>query len=131
MSKIEISSPTHDMIGGPSCPICVKPAQVYRRKEGIDIFEGNCPRCGDVRILLSAADHARRQDKAHLISAWLRRRPSTESPKLITEEVVERILRDIPEYSVLEKLDIALSVISLMTDEPGQNSRLLSAPTTH
>lgn len=128
MSKIQISSKTHDMVNNPSCPICTKPAQVYRRKEGSDVFEGTCPRCGDVCIFLYAADLARRQGKAHIISAWLRRRPDNEPPMLITDEGVQRILRDIPEYSVLEKLDITLSVISSRTDEPGQNARFLVGP---
>jgi hypothetical protein len=128
VSKILISPTTHEVIGGPTCPLCAKRAEVYQRKDGTDLFEGSCPRCGDICISLSAADYARRQDKAHLIAAWLRRRPGSEPPMMITEEGVSRILRDIPEYSVLEKLDLTLSVISSLTGEPGQNAKFLVGP---
>jgi len=41
---------------------------------------------------------------------------------------VDQILADIPKYSVLEKLDITLSAISSMTDEPGHDARFNVGP---
>ena len=44
---------------------------------------------------------------------------------MINTEGVDRILKDIPEYSVLDKLDLTLVQISSMTSEPGQRSTFM------
>jgi hypothetical protein len=123
MSKIKTGPDTHIFIDNPRCPLCGSPAEVYHRKELQDLFEGYCDRCGDVCIYQPAAEESRRLNKTHLISAWLRRRPVDEPPVILSKNDIERILKDTPNYSVPEKLDLALIQISSMTDEPGQRSR--------
>jgi len=122
MPKIQISPETHIFIDTPRCPLCALTASVYRRKEPSDLFEGWCERCGDVCITISSVDAARPQNKAHLVSAWLRRRPADEPAAIINNDGIQRILKDTPEYSVLDKLDMALVKISGMTGEPGERS---------
>lgn len=123
MPKIQTGPETHIITDSPHCPICSLPQNVYRRKPPSDLFEGFCERCGDVSITLSTIEEARKQDKQHLVSAWLRRRPDSEPPVTLEKESVERILKDTPEYSVLEKLDLTLVQIERMTDVPGQQSK--------
>lgn len=122
MPKIQTGPETHVISGSPLCPMCGQPADVYRRKAPPDIFEGWCERCGDVCITLPAVEKARREGKVHLLSAWLRRRPSNEPASLIDENGIDRILKDVPAYSVPEKLDLALTVIAQRTAEPGERS---------
>ena len=122
MQKIQPGPETYNIIDSPRCPICSLPANVYRRKAPSDLFEGSCERCGDVSITLSAVEEAGKQNKRHLISAWLRGRPAGEPPVTLEKESVERILKDTPEYSVLEKLDRTLAQIERMSGEPGRES---------
>ena len=141
MPRIQTGPETHDIIDNPRCPICGQPAEVYRRKEdpfrGMsaiigkreylkappDLFEGFCERCGDVITTLSALEEASKRDKRHLVSAWLRQRPPNEPQVVINKELVDRILKDAPEYSVLEELDRTLFQIERMSDFPGQQSK--------
>lgn len=122
MPKIQTGSETHILTDSPRCPICSQPAEVCRRKESSDLFEGFCERCGDVSVTLPAIEEANRQMKQHLISAWLRGRPADEPPVTLTRESVDRILKDTPEYSVLEKLDRTLVQIERLTKVPGERS---------
>ena len=121
MPKIQTGPETHIITDNPRCPICSVPANVYCRKPPSDLFEGYCERCGDVAITLSAIEEAGKQGKQHLVSAWLRRRPASEPSVTLEKENVERILKDTPEYSVLEKLDRTLVPIDRMTVFQGQN----------
>jgi hypothetical protein len=123
MPRIETGPDTHILTDNPRCPLCSSLANIYRPKEPQDLFEGSCDRCGDVCIYQSAVDESRRLNKTHLISAFLRRRPVDEPAVILRKIDIERILKDTPNYSVLEKLDLALIQISSMTDEPGQRSR--------
>ena len=122
MPRIQPGPETHIINDSPRCPICSVPANVYRCKAPSDLFEGYCERCGDVAITLSAIEEAGKQGKQHLVSAWLRRRPASEPSVTLEKENVERILKDTPEYSVLEKLDRTLVQIERMTVFPGQHS---------
>ena len=125
MPKIQTGPETHNYTETPRCPLCGLNANVYRRKNPDDLFEGWCERCGDVCITLPAVEEAKSQGKAHLVSAWLRRRPANEPATIINTEGVDRILKDIPEYSVLDKLDLTLVQVSSMTSEPGQRSTFM------
>ena len=122
MSKVQTGPETHIITDSPRCPICSLPANVYLRKAPSDLFDGSCERCGEVSITRSAIEEAQKQDKQHLVSAWLRRRPASEHQVTLEKESVARILKDIPEYSVLEKLDLTLVQIERMSDFPGQRS---------
>ena len=122
MPKIEIAHETHLIGNNPRCPLCGEISGVYRRREDETVLEGLCERCGDVSVIESAADEARQQRKAHLIAAWLRRRPADEPPVVLTKEKIATILKDTPDYSVLDRLDLTLIQTSLMTEEPGQRS---------
>src|SRR5713226_8268042 len=123
MPRIHVGPDTHIMVGTPRCPLRAQLADIYRRKEPPDLFEGWCERCGNVCITLSAVEEAGRQNKSHLVSAWLRKRPVNEPAVWVKREGIDRILKDTPEYSVLEKLDLTLVQISSMTDQPGQHSK--------
>lgn len=109
----------------PRCPLCAQAAEVRLRitAAALELYEGQCERCGIVRITQSAIDEARRQKKTHLVSAWLRRRPTSQPPGVIDRDAVERIAKDTPEYSVPDKLDLTLVQISADTVEPGQHSK--------
>lgn len=122
MPKIQTGPDTHIITDTPSCPLCALGANVYRRKEPADLFEGSCERCGDVAITSAAVDEARKDNGLHLISAWLRRRSAHIPTEVIKKEPVERILKDTPEYTVLEKIDLTLVEIERMIDVPGQRS---------
>src|SRR5437762_159968 len=87
----------------PKCPICLASANVYRRLEPQDLFEGWCDVCGDVSITLAASEWARSLGKAHLLSAALKRRPTAQEYGTIRIEDVERILKDAPSYTELER----------------------------
>ena len=122
MPRTQPSRETHIMPDNPRCPICAQPANVYQRKGSSDLYDGRCERCGEVIVTLSALEEARTQGKLHLVSAWLRRRPASEPPVTLEKETVGRILKDTPEYSVLEKLDLTLVEIERMAVTPGQRS---------
>jgi len=122
MPKFPTSPETHIFNDSPRCPICSLPADVYITKAQPGRFEGFCERCGDVSITRAAIEEAQKQNKQHLISAWLRRRPASGPPDTLEKETVERILKDIPEYSPLEKLDLTLVQIERKTEFPGQQS---------
>src|SRR5262249_41405856 len=128
MRKIEFNSAVHIENHSPRCPICLTPANVYKRMvEPNDNFEGWCDVCGgNVRITDAAVQEAHSQRKAHFVSAWLRRRPveereDTTKPTLLLKNV-ERILKDTPNYSVLEKLDLTLFQMESLTQQPGHKS---------
>lgn len=107
----------------PKCPICLANADIYRPLKTPDLFEGWCEVCGNVNITREAADHARNSGKAYQVSAALKRRPTNQEYKTITLDDVERILKDAPVFTVLEKLDIALATVADMSDRPGALSR--------
>ena len=122
MPKIETSRETHNYVDSPRCPICGQPANVYRRKETLELWEGSCDRCGEVRITQSAIVEAHRQGNQHLLSAWLRNRSASEPSVTLEKESVERILKDTPEYSILDRLDQTLVQMERKTSEPGRIS---------
>lgn len=107
----------------PKCPICSTNADIYRRLRPPEIFEGWCEVCGDVSITPDAAERARRAGKGYLLSAALKQRPANQEYETIRQQDVERILKDAPDFTPLEKLDIALSVVASMSDRPGALSR--------
>lgn len=122
MPRIETSPETHKYVGSPRCPLCSQAAGVYLRKDLPDVFEGWCAACGNVRITQSAAERARRAERIHIISAWLRRQPTPQPDAIITDSDVDRILKDTPDLTILEKLDLTLVQIAGGTSEPGQRS---------
>jgi hypothetical protein len=67
------------------------------------------------------------QNKKHLISAWLRRRTAGGPVEILDEDDIDVILKDTPSFSVLDKLDRTLSVISAMTRVPGEESTFQGA----
>lgn len=130
MPRIQTGPDTHDILDNPQCPVCASPAKVYRRKTpwapyesedrwSEDVYEGYCETCRDLRITLSACEWADRQGKKHLISAWLRRRPTDARLELLNDDAVDKILKDTPAYDVLDKLDLTLNQIEKMTLFPG------------
>ena len=121
MPKYQTSPQTHVITDSPRCPLCSSPANVFRSKEG-PLFEGYCKQCGDLSITLGGVAEAQQRRALHLISAWLRRQPASDEPRTIDGEDVERIIKDTPEYSILEKLDLTLNQIAQMSREPGVRS---------
>jgi len=122
MAKISTGPETHHIVDNPRCPLCAQLAEVYLRKEPPDLSEGWCARCGDICITRAASEAAWRENKSHLISAWLRRRPANEPATMVDQNAMERVLKDVPEYSIPDKLDLTLAQISSMATEPGQQS---------
>jgi hypothetical protein len=94
MRKIQFGPDTHIMVGNPLCPLCAQPAEIYRRKERSDLFEGFCERCGDVCIVLSAVEETRRQKKSHLVSA-------VSAPRPILGECATRLIASLPQTGSL------------------------------
>lgn len=119
MQRIQHSESTHEMHANPRCPLCGQMANVYRAKQPPQPFEGDCEVCGDVRITLAAVERAGTLNNRHLISAWLRRRATSGPIEILVENDIDTILKDTPNFSVLDKLDRTLSVISAMTRVPG------------
>jgi hypothetical protein len=125
MDRIEFDPTVHVETGwAPECPICGQRADVYKRKiDPTDVFEGWCDRCGgNVRITESAVQEAEAAGKRHVLTSWMRRLSLDARQQTVKREDVARALRDSPSYSVLEKLDIALSVLADMTSFPGYPS---------
>jgi hypothetical protein len=122
MQKIQHSQQTHEIHDNPRCPLCGQPADVYLSKQPPNPFEGHCDVCGDVRITLSAAEKAGSLNKKHLISAWTRQCNAIGPAEILNEDSIDAILKDVPAFSVLDKLDRTLSVISRMTRVPGKTS---------
>jgi hypothetical protein len=123
MPRIETSPETHRIEGNPRCPLCAQNANVGIRIGSNDVFEGWCARCSNVRITQAAVEEARGLNKTHLISVWFRRLSPDDEVGTLKRSDVARIIKDTPQYSVLEKLDLALEVISSTTREPGQKAR--------
>jgi hypothetical protein len=117
MQTKQFSEQTHYLTGVPKCPVCLTSADVYRRRDTND-FEGWCEVCGDLKITLAAAEKARADGLAHLLSRWLMTNP--DHTTLIDVPQLEAILKEAPSYSVLEKLDLALGQMAKMTQQPGQ-----------
>src|SRR5438105_4929384 len=128
MKKIEFNAQIHIDNPSPRCPVCLTSANVYKRKvEPNDNFEGWCEVCGgNVRITEAAVQQAHSSQKGHLLVAWLRRRPPQEREELpkhtLRSDDVEQILKDSPDYSVLDKLDLTLIQIAAATTQPGAKS---------
>jgi hypothetical protein len=122
MSKIQVSTQTHQIVVNARCPLCAQVAGVYLRNKTDDLLEGWCDRCGNVRISQGAVEEARRLNKAHLVSAWFRRLPFDEDVSVVKRLDIARIVHDTPDLSVLEKIDLTLTTVASMTREPGQMS---------
>jgi hypothetical protein len=88
-----------------------------------EIFEGWCEVCGDVQITLEAAERARALGKAHFLSAALKRRPATQEYDTIRLDDVERVAKDAPSYTELERMSLVLSLVAARTEQPGAFSR--------
>ena len=123
MPPVTFDPNVHVALASPRCPICSASANVYRRLHPPDIFEGSCEVCGDVNITLAAAEYARNQGKAHLLSAALKRRPAGQAYATIKREDVEQILKDSPSFTVLEHIDLVLNTVANLTQRPGDISQ--------
>src|SRR6266849_745692 len=84
MPRVMFNEETYYRNDQPKCPICHSNADIYRRKDGSDIFEGWCEVCRDVTITLAAVERAHKEGKAHILSRFL----STHLPKDGEREVV-------------------------------------------
>src|SRR5258706_9542943 len=106
------------------CPLCSQASQVTFEFESPSphALEGQCDRCGYVRIMEDAVQEANRVGKLHILSAWFRRIQSESDVPLVKRLDVATIIADTPEYSVLEKLDLTLAAIAAKTSQPGQRS---------
>ena len=106
------------------CPLCNQPSQVAFEfaSRSPHALEGQCDRCGYVRIMEDAVAEANRLGKLQILSAWFRRIDSREV-SLVKRLDIATIIADTPEYSVLEKLDLTLDAIAAKTPEPGQRSQ--------
>jgi hypothetical protein len=125
MKKIEFDPKVHIDIGlAAQCPICARDAEVYQRKiDPTDVYEGWCDRCGgNVRITQSAVQEAEAAGKRYPLISWMRRRPPEARLQTVKREDVAQALRDSPSYTVLEKLDLLLSVVGDTTSHPGAES---------
>jgi hypothetical protein len=117
MPRVPVDSTAHFTPAQPKCPVCSNPADVYLRKDQTK-FEGWCELCGDVTITLEASEKLRGLNKGHVLSRWLA--THQHEPELMDLEYVETFLKETPMYTVLEKLDLALSELSSRALQPGQ-----------
>ena len=108
------------------CPLCNQYAQVTASFKSPNIYEGNCERCGYVRITQEAVSEAERLGKLRIVSAWFRRIQSEFDVPLVKRLDIATIIADTPDYSVLEKLDRTLDAIAARTLEPGQRSQFIA-----
>jgi hypothetical protein len=106
------------------CPLCnYQTAQVSTSFLTPSIYQGHCEICGNIWISQEAVDEARRLGKLHVLSAWFRRMPSESDVWMVKRLDIGTIVANTPQYSVLEKLDLALVAIAAKTPEPGQRSQ--------
>lgn len=123
MARVVFDPSVYFPNNAPKCPVCLANADIYRPLKAPELLVGWCEVCGDMNITRQAADHARSSGKGYLLSAALKRRPADQEDRTITLEDVDRILKDAPVFTVLEKLDIALATVAHMSDRPGALSR--------
>jgi hypothetical protein len=123
MDKIDYNPSLHVDIPSPRCPVCTAPASIYKRKvHPTDVYEGHCPICGVLRVTAAALDEIDKSNSRHVVSAWLRH-GGGKLLEVIKREHVQRVLKDSPKYTVLEKLDLTLQAIANRTDNPGEHSQ--------
>src|SRR5882672_10713660 len=127
MPSVQFDAQLHFPNTMPKCPLCTTPADIYRLLASPDLFEGRCEVCGDVNITVGAVDLARREKGAHFVSAVLKKRPADRQYPALQPEDVERILRDAPSYSALERLDLTLTQVDAKSERPGSISRFSHA----
>jgi len=98
--------------GTPTCPLCGGPPDYrgwipgYFRTLGVE-----CPRCGRFKITQDAIDVMKEDQKA-LLSAYCRRLPEGAELPAILSSTIEQLIRTLPKYTPLEKLDNLLAAIS-------------------
>ena len=127
MPKITFDPNRYVSNPSPKCPICLTSAEIYRCLDNKNVFEGWCGVCGDVSITDRASERARNLRKAHLLSAALKRRPTDKEYETLDLEDVERILKDAPSFSELDRIDLILAKVAEMTERPGRWSRFQPA----
>jgi hypothetical protein len=95
---------------------------VYKHKAE-SLFEGWCEVCGgNLRISVAAVESLQAHQAGHMVSAWLRKRPGDKEGIVLSVQHVTQIVKDSPNYSVLDKLDLTLAEIAGKTQQPGQLS---------
>jgi len=86
-----------------------------------------CPRCGTYTITEKAEHLARNEASNTKLSAWIRDfKERGETPPLLTEDNIERIISSLPNYDVLEKQLKLLQNLDRKSKFPGD--RLLLIP---
>ena len=85
----------------------------------------DCPRCGFFRVSRRAMHRLREDVPRARLSAWIRQhREFGKAPPAIAEHDFDRILASLSEYSVADKLLLALRAIERRTNTPGHAAPL-------
>lgn len=120
MEQKDFNPDSFQIVDNPRCPLCGKAAKVYLAKDR-SFFGGNCQTCSSFFITPEAADFARNSG-AHLLSAFLRKRPDPSKLEFFAIKEVRQIIEDAPRFTPLEKLDLTLRLIADKTGIPGQTA---------
>lgn len=108
------------------CPLCnTSNAQFWRVLwAGTETYKGWCPACTNVNITPAAIDEAKSQNKAHLVSAFLRRLPAEDftNAGFIGEGSLDSVFSQVRQPDAIEQYDLALTEICRMCPEPGLTS---------
>ena len=116
-----------------ACPICGDPFANFASGPSKRYFEliwdGTCQRCGRVRITdearakVNGAGHSiPSKDQSYLLSAFFRRFGTGSADQLVTTRDVESLLRDLPQYTPMEKRDLLLQYAAAKSSKPGERS---------
>lgn len=112
------------MTNSSTCPICKATAQRSSDPDGRDRYIYNCDRCGEYSISGSAVPRAESLISGSLstrLSGWLREQNlyGKDSTPVLTVDAIERLEKELPNYSPLEKQDKLLKAIEKLTKHPG------------
>ena len=107
------------------CPICNTEDVEVRDYFHRDIYQYECPRCGDYSITLELKDQMRRYheenpDTLILISSWIREQNEIGREVSLTTEAYERLKKDLRVPSVSEKQFKLMQALERRTNYPGE-----------
>lgn len=102
------------------CPICSYGPQSVETSDYGKRLHLNCPRCGEYKTTVSAANLARSRGAAPMLSGWIRSR-NQRSPNIpeISTSNLDDIIGNFPSLTVIEKQTILLEALSRKSKYPG------------
>lgn len=108
------------------CPICGE--KVATQKDSADYGDKksfDCKKCGEFEISNSAISILETKDIGSTLSAWIRERNilKIETPT-IKSSFLNDVIKTLPNYSPIEKLNKLLKSLELLTKYPGQLVRI-------